>query len=321
MRADNPSRSMAPSPNLGDWVGAPPAIIRQSCVAAGVLREGICRAGWLGFILACALAISLVVPTVALAASLKKPPGSERTSTSFQLALRYEHGEGVLRDPARAIELYCDAASDNDPRAYLNLGWMYAMGRGVPHDDAKAVGWWRKAANMGIPQATNLLQLMRHVSPAADSACDLPRRQKSHLTEQLRELIKRHADREKLDERLVTAVIWVESAFDPRAISPKNAKGLMQLMPVTAVRFGVKDPFDPEQNIQAGTRYLRVLLDHFSGNLTLALAAYNAGEDAVDRYADIPPISETRNYIKKINRLYPIRAASSGRATAANRRD
>jgi len=304
---------MAPSPNLGDWVGAPPAIIRQSCVAAGVLREAISRAGWLGFILACALAISLVVPTVALAASLKKPPGSERTSTSFQLALRYEHGEGVLRDPARAIELYCDAASDNDPRAYLNLGWMYAMGRGVPHDDAKAVGWWRKAANRGIPQATNLLQLMRHVAPAADSACDLPGRQKSHLTEQLRELIKRHADRENLDERLVTAVIWVESAFDSRAISPKNAKGLMQLMPVTAVRFGVKDPFDPGQNIQAGTRYLRVLLDHFSGNLTLALAAYNAGEDIVDRYADIPPISETRNYIKKINRLYPIRAASSGK--------
>src|SRR6185437_4351974 len=133
MRADSPSRAMAPSPNLDDWVSTAPAISRQSCVAVGVLREGVCRAGWLGCIQACSLAISLVVPPVALAASLKNPPGSERAPTSFQLALRYEHGEGVVRDPARAIELYCDAASNNDPRAYLNLGWMYAMGRGVPH--------------------------------------------------------------------------------------------------------------------------------------------------------------------------------------------
>src|SRR6185437_17168452 len=110
MRADNPSRAMAPSLNLGDWVGAAPAIRRRSCVAAGVLREGISGTSWPGFILACALAISLVIPTAALAASLKKPPGSKRTSASFQLALRYEHGEGVVRDPARAIELYCDAA-------------------------------------------------------------------------------------------------------------------------------------------------------------------------------------------------------------------
>ena len=99
---------------------------------------------------------------------------------------------------------------------------------------------------------------------------------------------------------LINTIIEAESAGDYRAVSAKGAKGLMQLMDSTAVRLGVKDPFDPRQNIDGGVRYLRELLDRYGGNLKLALAAYNAGPAAVDRYNNIPPYPETREYVKGI---------------------
>lgn len=111
------------------------------------------------------------------------------------------------------------------------------------------------------------------------------------------------AVRHRLDEKLITSVIAAESNFDPRAISPKNARGLMQLMPDTARRLGVTDIFDPEQNINAGTRYLRELLDRYDGDLTLALAAYNAGPHRVAHYRGVPPFPETRAYLSRISAL------------------
>lgn len=102
---------------------------------------------------------------------------------------------------------------------------------------------------------------------------------------------------------LVKAVISVESEFDQWAVSSKGARGLMQLMPATARRFGVSDSFDARQNILAGTQYLRLLLDQFAGDLSLAVAAYNAGENAVVRYRGIPPYKETRGYVAKIQGL------------------
>jgi len=105
-----------------------------------------------------------------------------------------------------------------------------------------------------------------------------------------------------LDPRLVIAVIEAESGFDPRARSPKGAMGLMQLMPETAKRFGVRDPWDPVQNLRGGMAYLRWLLDHFDGELSLVLAGYNAGEKAVERYRGVPPFGETRRYVQRITR-------------------
>jgi soluble lytic murein transglycosylase-like protein len=102
---------------------------------------------------------------------------------------------------------------------------------------------------------------------------------------------------------LIRAVIQVESAFDYRAISSKGARGLMQLMPATARRLGVTDSFDPRQNIFGGTKYLRWLLDLFEGSVPLALAGYNAGENAVTRYKGIPPYKETLNYVRKVQSL------------------
>lgn len=107
-----------------------------------------------------------------------------------------------------------------------------------------------------------------------------------------------------VDPKLVHAVIEIESARDVNATSDKNAQGLMQLIPETAARFGVTNAYDPRQNIRGGISYLRYLLSYFAGDVDLVLAAYNAGENAVDRHNGIPPYKETRRYVKKIRKLY-----------------
>jgi len=117
-------------------------------------------------------------------------------------------------------------------------------------------------------------------------------------------LITRAANDHSLDPRLVKSVMLVESGFNPAAVSPKGARGLMQLMPGTASRHGARDVHDPAQNIAAGTRYLSHLLGLFDGNLEKSLAAYNAGEAAVARYGGIPPYGETRNYVRKALTAY-----------------
>ena len=113
-------------------------------------------------------------------------------------------------------------------------------------------------------------------------------------------LIRAAALKHGLDEKLITGVIAVESNFNPRAVSRKKAQGLMQLIPQTAARYSVANIFDPAQNIEAGTHYLKDLLEKYRGNLSLALAAYNAGPEMVERYGGIPPFPETQKYVRQI---------------------
>jgi soluble lytic murein transglycosylase-like protein len=132
-------------------------------------------------------------------------------------------------------------------------------------------------------------------------------------------IVQEHASRQALRPELVRAVIQVESGYNPLATSPKGAMGLMQLMPGTARELGVRNPYDPEDNIRGGTKYLRQLLDKYRGNEDLALAAYNAGPGAVDKHGErVPPYRETRDYVRKVGSAAgksPARGAAGGRRT------
>jgi soluble lytic murein transglycosylase-like protein len=117
------------------------------------------------------------------------------------------------------------------------------------------------------------------------------------------DLIRAASQKHGVEEQLIMHVIAVESNFNPRAVSRKQAQGLMQLLPQTAARFSVANVFDPAQNIDAGTRYLKELLARYKGDLRLTLAAYNAGPEMVERYGGVPPFAETQNYVRKITTL------------------
>ena len=135
-------------------------------------------------------------------------------------------------------------------------------------------------------------------------------------------LIETYADQYSVDPILVRAVIQVESDFHPNCLSNKGARGLMQLMPETAQRYGVKDIFDPEENIRGGVAYLADLLEMFSNDLPRALAAYNAGEGAVTKHGGIPPYNETMTYVKRALTVYYGRPYDgSGAISFAGRRD
>ena len=126
----------------------------------------------------------------------------------------------------------------------------------------------------------------------------------SKYTSDYHDIVYEKATKYSLDPSLVKAVIKAESNWNERAVSRKGAMGLMQLMPTTANEMDVRNPFNPEENIEGGTRYLRYLLEKYNGDLTLALAAYNAGPKRIDTYGTVPPITETRHYVNRVLSLY-----------------
>jgi soluble lytic murein transglycosylase len=117
-------------------------------------------------------------------------------------------------------------------------------------------------------------------------------------------IIDKYAEEYRIDPELIRSMIATESSFNPKAVSRKGAQGLMQLMPATAARIGVRDAFDPEENIRGGTKHMRFLLDTFGNDLNLSLAAYNAGENLVQRLGRIPDFKETHDYVRSIKQRY-----------------
>jgi soluble lytic murein transglycosylase-like protein len=220
------------------------------------------------------------------------------------LAARHENAEGVPRDYQRAYRLYCLAATQGDAKAQYSLGWMYINGRGVPQDDSLAAGWLRLAARQKDGLSHNVLRLLQSVQPRPDPRCPLSKRGRGYGRLQVEAWVAALAPEFDLDPELVLAVIEAESAFRPDAHSPKDARGLMQLVPETASRLDVQDVWDTLDNLRGGMRYLRQLLVMFGGDLRLTLAAYNAGEKAVERFNGVPPYQETQSYVRRVMDRY-----------------
>jgi len=273
---------------------------------------------------AAALATGLLATAPAAAAVLDDAPENALLTLMRADAARYEHGDGVERDGAKAASIYCEAARMGDAESQFALGWMYANGRGVERSDATAAFFFHAAAEQGYEQAQRMLRTvggpstelpvcMRPVEPPAPpppvstsrngqrpAPAPWPPEVARFAPTTILTLVKQLAPEYKVDPELVLSIMKVESNFNQVALSPKNAKGLMQMIPETAARFGVLNPYDPAQNIRGGMAYLRWLLAYFEGDVRLVAAAYNAGERAVERYRGVPPYLETQLYVLKV---------------------
>lgn len=257
-------------------------------------------------------------------------PLQRPSSELVAMAFKFRNTVNSPKSYEELAERYCRAAKHGNADALYALGWMYSNGRGVPKDDGIASLMYARAGEQGHLRALEALAEL----PATSSESSLPEcflrpdpppqviqvlkaNQDPELPavseetaamfqskKEIYKLVEKLAPRYQIDTHLAMAFIAVESGFNKQATSNKNAQGLMQLIPETAERFGVKNAYNAEDNIKGGLAYLRWLLAYFEGNVQLVAAAYNAGEKAVEKYKGVPPYSETQNYVQKIAKLY-----------------
>jgi soluble lytic murein transglycosylase-like protein len=281
------------------------------------------------------LAMLAAGPAPAGEPSFEELTRSEEPNVLLEWGKRHFYGVKATQSIDKAIQLYCGAARLGSGEAQFRLGEIYAGSAAGKKDEVLAASWLLKATLSSYGSAKSKLAQWdltdAELSPEPDCAVSgqmvarsLPRARPaaadtvtaaaakpevapkivgSPKRRDIERLVRELAPGYRLNPELVLAVIEVESNFNPKARSPKSAQGLMQLIPATARRFGVSDPWDPHQNLKGGMAYLRWLLDHFQGDLKLALAGYNAGEKAVQRHGGVPPYTETRNYVKKVARV------------------
>lgn len=231
----------------------------------------------------------------------------------------------------KAANLYCQAARYGSAEGVYRLGMLYAFGQGVPENRDYAANLFGIAATHGHYEAQKMLETIAintNLTPACVLEAVAPERAPVAIYARLDnavqnspaidayinrlpknkrwmvDLVETIATWHKIDSKLVLSIITAESNFKVAAKSNKDAYGLMQLIPATAQRFNVKNAYDASQNIKGGVRYLRWLLSYFRGDVILAVAAYNAGEGAVNKYKGVPPYKETQAYVKKVLGLY-----------------
>lgn len=215
----------------------------------------------------------------------------------------------------RAATAVGPAAAATEARAAASIGSPAAA---PARPGSRYVAIYRYTDERGITAFTNIrpqgvsYEVLRYYCHACDPASPVDWHRVALNTEAFRDEIAAAARRHGVDEALVRAVMHAESAFDPHALSHKGAQGLMQLMPGTADMYGVSNAFDVAQNIDAGVRHLRHLLDLFDGDVRLATAAYNAGEGAVQRHGGIPPFAETQVYVERVGILHQRYGRQSG---------
>lgn len=273
----------------------------------------MCPSLWrrLPWALSCLLLIFSALPAFARDDALEAEP--PRVVAALEQGLAAELGNGLVRNPELAIALYCDAGTLGSPEGFFRIGRILAIGPPYLRNPALANAYFALAARLGHRAATEAFDEAVPSAPLEDSCGSFSsgfERQHfdldayisglSPVRRRIADIIRRQALRHGVDERIALAVAMAESNLDARAVSPMNAQGVMQLIPATQARFGVKDAFDAEANVRGGLAYLKWLKARYHGDWGLVAAAYNAGEGAVDRHRGIPPFRETRDYVRRV---------------------
>lgn len=252
----------------------------------------------------------------------------ERSRIASNVSDKTKAKKSSVKTVAKIVET--NAPQDADKKSEHQLAvWIYMIGGArVEVDDVTETtegAWYRRGSLSIFIERARIERIERETLESANASAG-PERVRGWSTGNARidGLIKQNGTRFGVDPYLIFCVMEQESHFNPRVVSPKGARGLMQLMPGTGARFGVRKPFDPAQNIAGGTLYLKQLLQTFGGRVDLALASYNAGEGAVMKYGNqVPPYSETRDYVKRISKRYKQNeiAETRGQRDAATRRN
>jgi TPR repeat protein len=264
--------------------------------------------------------------------AIKPKPLKNPHALLVEMAFKFKRSGGSVSNYQEVHDQYCKEARDGNADAQYAVGWMYEYGKGRPADRDMANLFYNMAAEQHhelalkaisdvavIQMDAKLPDCMQPDPPPVivetpkpeDSMTNIEENAISERTaalfmsqKRIFKIVNKLATKYKIDANLVMSFIAIESGFNVLATSPKNAQGLMQLIPETASRFGVKDAYKPEDNIKGGIAYLQWLLAYYQGNVELVAAAYNSGERAVDKYKGVPPYEETRLYVKKIAKLY-----------------
>ena len=266
---------------------------------------------------ACRLRHWLFACAVLLAAAVARAQTHEleapRAVAALEQGLAAEMGVGLRRNARLAIRLYCDAAITGSAEGFFRIGRILASGPLHLRKPALANAYLAQAVQLGHHAA---IEYFDETVPFAQLDEDCSKLELGAVTEpfdldgylsalspakrRIVELIRRHAASYGIEVRVALAIALAESNLNAEAVSPKNAQGVMQLIPGTQARFGVTRPFDPESNIKGGLAYLKWLKARYDGDWSLIAAAYNAGEGAVEKHGGIPPYRETESYVRRV---------------------